>query len=134
MEKMFRQLCTPAKIYFGIAVIASIIGLFRGVPFGTILMRLVFAFVWTYLLGWLCKKGFSYLSWFLVLLPYVVLLLASLRIANITEHRGIFRSLGIQGAYGEEAFSGREGMEDKKKKQAENPLTAMASTFEKAAE
>ena len=73
MEKMFRQLCTPAKIYFGIAVIASIIGLFRGVPFGTILMRLVFAFVWTYLLGWLCKKGFSYLSWFLVLLPFVLL-------------------------------------------------------------
>ena len=130
---MFRQLCTPAKIYFGIAVIASIVGLFRGVPFGTILMRLVFAFVWTYLLGWLCKKGFSYLSWFLVLLPYVVLLLATLRIANITEHRGIFRSLGIQGAYGEEAFRGREGMKNEEEKEEETTIAKVSKDLFPAA-
>ena len=113
---MFSKLCTPAKIYFGIAVIASIIALFRGISFGAVLVKLLFAFVWTYILGWLCKKGFSYISWFLVVLPYVVILLATLRIANISEHRGIFRSLGLQGAYGEEPFAVREGagtMKDK---------------------
>lgn len=111
---MFSKLCTPAKIYFGIAVIAAIIALTRGMSFGAVLMRLVFAFFWTYVLGWLCKKGYSSISWFLVLLPYVVLLLASFRIANITEHRSIFRSLGIQGAYGEEAMSMPKKAEEKK--------------------
>ena len=110
---MFSKLCTPAKIYFGIAVIAAIIALTRGMTFGAVLMRLVFAFFWTYVLGWLCKKGYTSISWFLVLLPYVVLLLASLRIANITEHRSIFRSLGIQGAYGEEAMTGMAKKEKK---------------------
>ena len=102
---MFSKLCTPAKIYFGIAVIAAIIALTRGMTFGAVLIKLIFAFFWTYVLGWLCKKGYSSISWFLVLLPYVVLLLASLRIANITEHRSIFRTLGIQGLYGEEAMT-----------------------------
>jgi hypothetical protein len=104
MQKMFSKLCTPAKIYFAIAVIASIIGLVRGMPFGVILFKMIFAFAWTFVLGWLCKKGFSYLSWFLVLLPYVVILLAMFGIARITQHKPIFRSLGIQGAYGQEAM------------------------------
>lgn len=106
MEKTFRKLCTPAKIYFGIAVIASIFALFRGISFGAVFMKLIFAFVWTYILGWLCSKGYSSISWVLVLLPYVVILLAMLRIANVTQHRAIFRNVGLQGAYGEEAMSG----------------------------
>jgi hypothetical protein len=111
-KKTLNALCTPAKIYLAIAIVASVVALFRGVTFGAVFVKLLFAFFWTYVLGWFCKKGLSYLSWFLVLLPYVVILLAALRIANITEHRGIFRSLGIQGAYGQEAFGRREGMED----------------------
>ena len=117
MEKTFKNLCTPAKIYFGIAVIASIFALFRGISFGAVLIKLIFAFLWTFILGWLCKKGYSYISWFLVLLPYVVILLAALRIAQITEHKPIFRSLGLQGAYGQEPFGVREGMEKMKKKE-----------------
>jgi hypothetical protein len=105
MEKMFKKLCTPAKIYFSIAVIASVFALFRGAAFGYVVAKLLFGFLWTYILGWLCSKGYSSISWFLVLFPYVVILLAALRIAQINEHRGIFRSVGLQGAYGEEAFT-----------------------------
>lgn len=106
---MFRKLCTPARIYFAIAVIAAIFALFRGVAFGAVFMNMLFAFLWTYILGWLCTKGYSSVSWFLVLLPYVVIALAMLRIARIDQHRAIFRSVGLQGAYGGEAFGGREG-------------------------
>ena len=112
---MFSKLCTPAKIYFGIAVIAAIIALTRGMTFGAVLIKLVFALFWTYVLGWLCKKGYSSISWFLVLLPYVIILLAALRIANITEHRSIFRSVGLQGAYGEEAMTGMPKKAEEKK-------------------
>jgi hypothetical protein len=104
-KKTFNALCTPAKIYFGIAIISSVFALLNGVAFGVIGIKIFFALFWTFILGWLCKNGLSNVSWFLVLLPYVVILLTMLRIANITEHRGIFRSLGIQGAYGQEALT-----------------------------
>lgn len=110
---MFKKLCTPARIYFGVAVIASVVALFRGVAFGRVFVNLIFAFLWTFILGWLCKKGFSAISWFLVLLPYIVLVLAMLRIARIDQHKNIFKTVGLQGAYGEEAFEmpmpGKEG-------------------------
>lgn len=104
-KKTFNNLCTPAKIYFGIAVIAAVIALSNSAPFSYVAMKMLFAFIWTYILGFLCSKGYGNISWFLVLLPYIVILLAMLRIAYITEHRGIFRSLGIQGAYGKEAMT-----------------------------
>jgi len=108
MEKTFSKLCTPAKIYFGIAVISSIIALFKGVRFGPILIKMVFALFWTYILGWLCSKGYKSISWFLVVFPYIVLILSVLRIARINEHKGIFKSIGLQGAYGEEAFGNKK--------------------------
>ena len=73
MENTFSSLCTPAKIYLIIAVITSIIALFSGITFLALLMKIFFITLWTYFLGWLCKKGYTGLSWFLVLLPYIVI-------------------------------------------------------------
>lgn len=111
MDKNFRNLCTPAKIYFGIAVIATIIALFNGVSFMMAFSQIFFAFIWTFILGLLCDKGYSAISWFLVLLPYIVIALAMFHIANITQHKGLMRSLQLQGAYGQEAMScGKKNM------------------------
>jgi hypothetical protein len=112
MNKMFSKLCTPAKIYFAIAVIASIFALFNGIALVSVIMKLVFAFIWTFILGWLCKKGFHALSWFLVLLPYIIIVLAMFQIYNVSHsQRGFLRMLRLQGAYGQEAFksSGDKG-------------------------
>jgi hypothetical protein len=114
-KKLFSKLCTPAQIYFAIAIIAIIIGLFKNISFGILILKLIFAFIWTFILGWLCKKGWSGLSWFLVVLPYIVILLAVLKIANVTQHKQIYNSVGLQGAFGQEAFGTREGMKMKKK-------------------
>jgi ABC-type multidrug transport system fused ATPase/permease subunit len=121
MNKTFRKLCTPAKIYFGIAVIASIFALFRGFTLSVVYMKIFFAFIWTYILSWLCNKGYSYISWFLVLLPYIVIFLAMLRMANVNQKNVIFRNVGLQGAYGEEAMShmnNQEAMHHMKKQEA----------------
>ena len=72
--KDFSKLCTPAKIYFSISVIATIIGLFSGIPLMYAFWKLVFAFIWTFVLGFLCKKGYTFISWFLVLLPYIIII------------------------------------------------------------
>jgi hypothetical protein len=106
MDKNFSKLCTPAKIYFAIAVIAIIIALFSGVSLMLAFSKLFFAFIWAFVLGWLCDKGYSSISWFLVLLPYIVIALAMLKIAQITQHRGLMRTLQLQGAYGQEAMTG----------------------------
>jgi hypothetical protein len=104
--KEFSKLCTPAKIYFAIAVISGIIGLFSGVSFMAIFMQVFFAFIWTYVLGWLCDKGYTSISWFLVLLPYIIIGLAMLNIYHVThEQRQLMRTFKLQGAYGQEAMT-----------------------------
>lgn len=104
--KDFSNLCTPAKIYFAIAVIATIVGLLGGVSIIAAFMKLVFAFIWTYILSWLCDKGYKSLSWFLVLLPYIIILLAMLGIYRVThEQRQFMRAVQLQGAYGQEAMT-----------------------------
>ena len=75
MNKRFDELCTPAKLYFGLSVISCIIALFNGVKFIPIAINLIIAFIWTIILGWICGKGFTGVSWFLVLFPYIVMVL-----------------------------------------------------------
>jgi hypothetical protein len=103
--KNFAKLCTPAKIYFAIAVIGTIILLFRGASIMVAFWKMLFAFIWTYILGWLCKKGFTSISWLLVLLPYIIILLGMFRIFNLTrEQKQMMKSAGLQDAYGMEGM------------------------------
>jgi predicted PurR-regulated permease PerM len=86
MNEQFQKLCTPAKIYFSLAVLSILLSLLGGIHIIMILSKLFCAFIWTYILSWLCKKGFTSLSWFLVLLPFIVFLLVLLGIMkNIKE-------------------------------------------------
>lgn len=103
--KDFSKLCTPAKIYFTIAVFAGILALLNGISIFFVLFKLVFAFIWTFILGWLCKKGFNSVSWFLVLLPYIIIALAMFNLYHVShEQKQIMRGLQLQGAYGKEAM------------------------------
>jgi hypothetical protein len=102
MNTDFSKLCTPAKIYFAIAVIASIVALFSGVRVMAVVFKLLFAFIWTYLLGWLCQKGFRALSWFLVLLPYIFIALAMFGMYRMTHGQNqMMKTVKLQGAYGQ---------------------------------
>jgi hypothetical protein len=87
MFKDFEKLCTPAKLYFAIAIISIIIGLFSGFHFIAILGKLIFAFIYTFILSWLCKKGFKSLSWFLVLIPYVLLFLVIIGFLKLSKNQ-----------------------------------------------
>lgn len=75
MNRDFSKLCTPAKVYFAIAVIASVFALFNGFSVLSVLLKIFFAFIWTFVLGWLCDKGYKTISWVLVLLPYIMIVL-----------------------------------------------------------
>jgi hypothetical protein len=82
MNKHFEELCTPAKLYFVLAVLSCIVALFNGVRFMHVAVNLIIAFLWTAALSWICGKGFTGISWFLVLLPYIVMLLVFFKISK----------------------------------------------------
>jgi predicted PurR-regulated permease PerM len=90
----FEQLCTPARIYFILAIISSIFALFHGIKIITVFINLIIAFIWTYLLSWICKKGYKTISWVLVLFPYLVMFLAFLGIRQFaTQSRTALKFL-----------------------------------------
>lgn len=85
MNKEFSKLCTPAKIYFALAIFACIVALLNQMPVLAVAVKVLFAFVWTFILNWLCQKGFESVSWFFVLLPFVMMLLAFLGIMHLKK-------------------------------------------------
>lgn len=77
----FSTLCTPAKVYFGIAVLQMVFNLFSGMFLAAVLIQMLFAFIWTIVLNWICNSGYKAFSWFLVLLPYLLILFGGMRLA-----------------------------------------------------
>ena len=104
--KDFSKLCTPAQIYFAIAVIATIIALLNGSCIMYEFRKIIFAFIWTFILGWVCDKGYTSISWFLVFLPYILIFLLMLNIYHVTQEQSqLMRAIGLQGAYGKESVT-----------------------------
>ena len=81
----FKQMCTPAQVYLAIAFLGDFISLFNHNAVVNVIINLFFALIWTFVLSWLCSKGYESLSWFLVLLPYVILLLGILGIMKLSK-------------------------------------------------
>jgi F0F1-type ATP synthase assembly protein I len=81
------ELCTPAQIYFVISIITLILAVIKQFKFSTIMMKLVTIAVWTWFLNFLCSKGYKSVSWFLVLLPFIVMALGFIMIMDTAAAR-----------------------------------------------
>ena len=65
------NLCTPALVYVIISIINIVMTIRnKGLMYG--LGTLVFVLLWTWFLNYLCSKGHSGISWFLVALPLIL--------------------------------------------------------------
>jgi len=84
MSKLFSELCTPAKLYIILETILIIFRMYQGANSMSLLMNIAFVLVWTYVLGWICKKGFNIVSWILVLTPLFLVIFIS-KNANLNE-------------------------------------------------
>jgi len=88
--KDFKKLCTPASVYLFINVIIFIsiaiqnfgnttqycVGQYKcNVPntFSMFLFKAVYMLFWTFILNAICKAGYKEVSWFMVLLPIILL-------------------------------------------------------------
>lgn len=75
MNDYFKKMCLPAKIYLAILIFTIIIAIFQGIGLIAVLFKTVFGLIWMWILNWICSKGYTNLSWVLLLLPYVIMFL-----------------------------------------------------------
>ena len=90
MSLNIRNWCTPAYFYFIISIIAILIMSIQnygntnvyclgdyscGVTstFLIFVIKVLYVLFWTWILNLICKSGYESVSWFLFLLPYVVM-------------------------------------------------------------
>ena len=78
LKSSFKALCTPAQLYLVLAIISIVFALLNKIHILAILFKLAFALLWVWFLNYLCSNGLTSVSWFLVLLPYILMLLAFL--------------------------------------------------------
>lgn len=69
-----KSLCRPALLYLVISVITFIF-MITTLSLGSLAVKALFIFVWTWFLNFLCRKGHIGISWFLVLLPFVFMVI-----------------------------------------------------------
>ena len=87
----FSSFCTPSQLYLILAIvglISSSVVKFNAMYF---IFSILFIYVWTLILNWICNKGYEALSWFLVLLPVLTVfafvgLLLSMEMADTSNH------------------------------------------------
>ena len=86
--KIFKNLCSPAQLYLGLSVISILSMLAQNCSnsnffVGDVMinppchksliffLEILYVLIWTFILNKLCSKGFSSVSWLLVMLPYI---------------------------------------------------------------
>ena len=94
--------CTPAKLYFIISLILLVISLYYDLTrndkdkicLGKLscklenkpvfyILNVLFILLWAFILNLLCRFGWSRLSWFLFLFPYIILGILFLTVAGL---------------------------------------------------
>ena len=66
---IMNKLCSPAMLYLVISAIAIISAFFKKMSMMAIATKVVFVALWTWFLNYLCSKGHTGISWFLVFFP-----------------------------------------------------------------
>jgi predicted PurR-regulated permease PerM len=74
----------PAKVYLVLSLLGMAFTLFAGYSFFVFAINIVFTFLWAWVLNWLCNKGYSSISWLLVLLPFFLFMLSYLFMFSVT--------------------------------------------------
>jgi len=77
------KLCTPAIVYLVLAIIGLVLN-FMKFSLLSGLIHIAFVFIYTFILNWICSKGYSWVSWLLVILPYVFIALVVLIAAEFS--------------------------------------------------
>ena len=86
------ELCTPARVYFGISLIFILFAFAQNYDnanmycLGSVscdvssmymifLIKIIYVMFWTWILNFICKSGATPVAWFLVLIPFILMFL-----------------------------------------------------------
>jgi len=84
----FSKYCTPAQLYLVLGAIGIIMAFFKDYGVETLLTNSLFLVLWTWVLNWLCSKGFKAISWILVLLPFIMMFFTYFLIKDVVREGG----------------------------------------------
>lgn len=90
MAELLKKLCMPALFYLVISVLGLLMVIFQNVGNNNVLaigsynsrvpntaliitIKAICILFWTWVLNLICKAGYKEVSWFLVLLPFILL-------------------------------------------------------------
>jgi len=88
MASFLSNLCTPAFVYFVLGMISIVIAIGCGMGLFSILAKIILILIWTWFLNYLCLKDLKGLSWFLVILPFLFILVAMLFAVDVGRMGG----------------------------------------------
>jgi len=80
-------------LYLILSILAIIGAMVNNFSIMSVLTKTIFVLVWTWFLNFLCSKGYGGISWFLVLLPFIFMIvifiigLEVLRSASVKKPR-----------------------------------------------
>ena len=77
-------LCNPAMLYLILSIIVILMGFSAQVQVGVFVVKLIWMVVWVYILNLLCSKGYTTVSWVLVLLPFILIAFMALMMLEVT--------------------------------------------------
>jgi hypothetical protein len=96
LSSTFTRICNPAKLYLVVSAILLVFAVFKNVSAWTFLIKAAFILLWTFLLNWLCSKGFGTLAWIIVLLPFLFLFLTLFTVMDLMGFKDGFTSTPSQ--------------------------------------
>ena len=85
----FGKYCTPAQLYLILGGIGMISAAFNKFSVETLLTNAFFLVIWAWVLNWLCSKGFTAISWILVLFPFILVLFMFLFVKDVVRKEGL---------------------------------------------
>ena len=79
------NLCTPAMLYLLLSIITILMGFSEQFQLSIFVVKLIWMVVWVYILNLLCSKGYTTVSWVLVLLPFILIAFMALLMLEVTR-------------------------------------------------
>jgi hypothetical protein len=69
-----KQLCSPALLYLILSIISLLGAAANRMKITTLIVKAIFIMAWTWFLNWLCTNDHKDVAWFLVILPFIIML------------------------------------------------------------
>ena len=80
------EICTPAFVYLVLEVLSVIVLIIKNAGSLALLIKIAVIALWTWLLNFLCKNGYTVASWVLLVLPFIfTIILIILNIIVLTD-------------------------------------------------